>query len=289
MASDPLGHVVQHPLHQVDADLGILTPAHKITILSDQIIMMIVAGLLLTLVVPFLLRRRSGGDPIERMVPKGWTNFFETVCQYLRKEVAEPVLGEHTDRFIRYVWSAFFFVLTVNLLGLLPIASISTFAKVHLGGTATGNIWVTATLALMTMVLMVFNGLRYGGLDYIKHFCPGPLALAPLLIPVEIIGLVAKTFALAVRLFANMIAGHILLGVLLGLIMTAGQAMGNSGGFAVGAVVVIGSVAISLLEVFVAFLQAFIFSFLTALFIGMSVNVHHEDHGHEAEAHASHH
>jgi F-type H+-transporting ATPase subunit a len=289
MASDPLGHVVQHPLHQVDADLGILTPAHKITVLSDQIVMMIVAGLLLTMVVPLLLRRRTDKDPIERMVPRGWTNFFETVCQYLRTEVAEPVLGEHTDRFIRYVWSAFFFVLTVNLLGLLPIASISSFAKIHLGGTATGNIWVTATLAIVTLVLMVANGLRFGGMAYIKHFCPGPVALAPLLVPVEIIGLIAKTFALAVRLFANMMAGHILLGVLVGLVMAAGQSLGTGGGLGIGVLVVAGATAISLLEVFVAFLQAFIFSFLTALFIGMSVNVHHEDHGHEAGAHGSHH
>ena len=142
----------------------------------------------------------------------------------------------HTDRFIKYVWSVFFFVLTVNMLGLLPIPSISAFFGIHLGGTATGNIWVTATLALMTLVLMVVNGLRFGGMDYIKHFCPGPLWLAPLLIPVEIIGLFAKTFALAVRLFANMIAGHILLGVLLGLILAAGQSLGTGGGLAVGAV-----------------------------------------------------
>ena len=289
MASDPLGHVVQHPIHQVVADLGVLTPAQKITVMSDQIIMMIVAGLLLTILVPLVLRKRSGSDDLERLVPKGWTNFFETVCEYLRKEVAEPVLGPFTDRFIRYVWSAFFFVLTVNLLGLLPIASISSFAKIHLGGTATGNIWVTATLAVVTLVLMVVNGLRFGGMSYIKHFCPGPLLLAPLLVPVEIIGLIAKTFALAVRLFANMMAGHILLGVLVGLVLSAGQSLGMGGGLGIGVLVVSGSVAISLLEVFVAFLQAFIFSFLTALFIGMSVNVHHEDHGHEAAAHAQHH
>ena len=209
MASDPLGHVVQHPIHQVVADLGVLTPAQKITVMSDQIIMMIVAGLLLTIVVPLVLRKRSGSDDLERLVPKGWTNFFETVCEYLRKEVAEPVLGAHTDRFISYVWSAFFFVLTVNLLGLLPLQSLSALFGQHLGGTATGNIWVTATLAVLTLVMMVVNGLRFGGMAYVKHFCPGPLWLAPLLVPVEIIGLGAKTFALAVRLFANMIAGHI--------------------------------------------------------------------------------
>lgn len=283
-ADNPLSHVVQHPLAQIDADLGFLTPGHKITVLSDQILMMIVAGLLLTALVPVLVRRRAGSDAIGRLVPTGWANFFEVVCQYLRKEVAEPVLGRHTDRFIAYVWSAFFFVLTVNLLGLLPIAPLSAFAGTHLGGTATGNIWVTATLAVLTLVLMVINGLRFGGIDYVKHFCPGPIALAPLLVPVEIIGLVAKTFALAVRLFANMMAGHILLGVLVGLILSAGTTLGTGGGLGIAILVVAGAVAISLLEVFVAFLQAFIFSFLTALFIGMSVNVHHEHHD-AAEAH----
>ena len=114
--------------------------------------------------------------------------------------------------------------------------------------------------------------------------------MAPLLVPVEIIGLIAKVFALAVRLFANMIAGHILLAVLLSFIMAAG-AKSTGLGLGVGLLVVSGSVAINLLELFVAFLQAFIFTFLTTLFIGMSVVLHHDDHhaaphdGHEAAAH----
>jgi len=282
---NPLGHVVQHPIRQVDADLGILTPEHKITLLSDHIVMMMVAAILLVVFVPLLVRRRAGQDAIGRLVPRGWANFFEVVCQYLRKEAVEPVLGAHTDRFIPYIWSIFWFLLTVNLLGLLPIQPLAAFAHLHLGGTATGNIWVTATLAVLTLLMMVFNGLRFGGMAYIKHFNPGPWWLFWLLIPVEIIGLFAKIFALAVRLFANMIAGHILLGVLVGLILTAGTAMGAAGGLGIAVVVVGGAVAVSLLEVFVAFLHAFIFSFLTALFIGMSVNVHH-DHHEEAAAHS---
>jgi F-type H+-transporting ATPase subunit a len=285
-AENPLSHIVQHPFAgaQVDASLGFLTPEHKITLLSDQITMMILGGLLLVALVPVLVRRRAGRDAIGRLVPTGWANFFETVCQYLRKEAVEPVLGAHTDRFIPYVWSAFFFLLTVNLLGLLPIAPLARFGGWHLGGTATGNIWVTGTLAFLTLIMMVVNGLRFGRLDYLKHFCPGPLWLAPLLIPVEIIGLFAKIFALAVRLFANMIAGHILLGVLFGLILTAGTALGSGVGLLIGLVVVAGALAVSLLEVFVALLHAFIFSFLTALFIGMSVNVHHDHHEPEGAA-----
>ena len=211
------------------------------------------------------------------MVPTGAANGLEAVCEYLRKEVAEPALHEHTDRFIKYIWSVFFFVLTVNILGLLPIPAVSNLFGTHLGGTATGNIWMTATLAIVTMVMMVINGLRLGGKAYLAHFCPGPIWMAPLLVPVEIIGLIAKVFALAVRLFANMIAGHILLAVLLSFIMAAG-AKSTGLGLGVGLLVVAGSVAINLLELFVAFLQAFIFTFLTTLFIGMSVVFHHDDH-----------
>jgi F-type H+-transporting ATPase subunit a len=286
LASDnPLSHVVQHALVQKDVATSLLTPEGKITLLSDQITMMIVGGLLLTLFVPLLVRRRRGKDEIGRLVPAGFANAFEAICQYLRKEVAEPALQEHTDRFVKYIWSAFFFVLTVNLLGLLPVPAISSLVHVHLGGTASGNIWMTATMAILTGVLMVWNGLRLGGRHYLAHFCPGPLWLAPLLIPVEIIGLLSKIFALTIRLFANMIAGHILLAVLLGFILSAFHGIGTVGGFAVAVPVVITSVAITMLEVLVALLQAFIFTFLTSLFIGMSVVFEHEEHEPGAAAH----
>jgi F-type H+-transporting ATPase subunit a len=286
----PLEHVVQHPLIEVPAHLGPLTPNGTITVFSDQIAMIILAGLLLVALVPMLVKRRRGGSGVDAMVPTGAANGLEAVCEYLRKEVAEPALHEHTDRFIKYIWSVFFFVLTVNILGLLPIPVVSNLFGTHLGGTATGNIWMTATLAIVTMMMMVINGLRLGGKAYLAHFCPGPIWMAPLLVPVEIIGLVAKVFALAVRLFANMIAGHILLAVLLSFIMAAG-AKSTGLGLGVGLLVVSGSVAINFLELFVAFLQAFIFTFLTTLFIGMSVVLHHDDHhagpqeGHEAAAH----
>jgi len=282
----PLEHVVQHPLVEQPAKVGPLTPDGKITVFSDQIAMMVLAGLLLVALLPLMVKRRRSKTGIDSMVPSGSANMLEAICDYLRKEVAEPVLHEHTDRFIKYIWSVFFFVLTLNILGLLPIPVISNLFHTHLGGTATGNIWVTATLALMTMAMMVVNGIRLGGMDYIAHFAPGPIWLKPLLALVEIIGLVAKIFALAVRLFANMIAGHILLAVLLSFILAAG-AKSTGLGLGIGAVVTLGSVAITLLELFVAFLQAFIFTFLTTLFIGMSVVLHHDEHegghGHEHE------
>ena len=284
----PLEHIVQHPLVERPANVGMLTPDGKITVFSDQIAMIALAGILLIALVPMLIRRRRGSAGVDAMVPAGSANMLEAVCDYLRREVAEPVLHEHTDRFIKYIWSVFFFVLTINILGLLPIPAVSNLFGTHLGGTATGNIWMTATLAIITMFMMVINGLRIGGKSYLAHFCPGPLWLAPLLVPVEIIGLIAKVFALAVRLFANMIAGHILLAVLLSFIMAAGS-ISTAFGLGIGAIVVSGSVAINLLELFVAFLQAFIFTFLTTLFIGMSIVFHHDEHeaahGHGAEAH----
>lgn len=294
-AGNPLSHVVDHALYSVPHDLseslgpigGMLTPKGQITVMSAQISMLITAAVLLVLFFPVAVRKRRGEGEIDGQVPTGWANFIETVCQYLRKEVAEPSLGEYTDRFIKYIWSVFFFILTVNLLGLLPIPAITPLFGTHLGGTATGNIFMTGAMAVLTMLMMVVNGLRLGGTHYLAHFCPGPLWLAPLLVPVELIGLVAKIFALSIRLFANMMAGHILLAVLVGFILSAGTAMGTMGGLAIALPVVLGSTAITLLEVFVAFLQAFIFTFLTTLFIGMSVVFHHEDHG-DGHGHGDH-
>lgn len=283
--ANPLSHVVPHPLRQEALDLGPLTPHGVVTVLSDQILMMIAAGVLLCLFLPLLVRRRQDGSETGSMVPKGFASFIEMICEYFRNQVALPILGkEHGDRFVKYIWSVFFFILTMNLLGILPIAPVVAPWGLHLGGTATGNIWVTGTLAVTTLVMMVWNGLRFGGTAYLAHFAPGPIWLAPLMVPLELIGLVAKTFALAVRLFANMLAGHVLLAVLVSMILMAGETLGTVGGFAIAVPVVVGSIAINFLEIFVAFLQAFIFTYLTVVFIGLSVNVHHEGHE-EAAAH----
>ena len=287
-SSNPLTHVVQHPY--IEVPFAFLWTKEQ-TILSNQIVMMFLAAVLLIVLLPRVVRTRQSGSDVDRLTPAGSHNFIESICQYLRKEVAEPALGRHTDRFIKYIWSAFFFILTVNLLGLVPFDAVAYFVTgmpdhpLHIGGTATGNIYTTGALAVCTLVMMVSNGLRLGGKAYLAHFCPGPVYMAPLMVPVELLGLVAKIFALAVRLFANMMAGHILLAVLVGFTASA-FAAGAALGIVVTIPVIIGSVAINLLELFVAFLQAFIFTFLTTLFIGMSVNVHHEGHEHE-EGHAA--
>lgn len=274
-ASDPLTHVLSHPL---------ITLEDGTVVLDNHIVMQVVATVLtLGLIISaFRSRAHAGGSEVEAMVPKGSANFFEAICNYLRNEVARPALQQYTDRFIPYIWSVFFFILFCNLLGMIPInAFLGLFMAhpPHIGGTPTGNIKVTATLAIFTMLMMVVNGLRLGGKHYLAHFCPGPLWLAPLLVPVEIVGLFAKIFALTVRLFANMMAGHILLATLIGFATVMSGVIGI--GIAIPSI--LGAVAISMLEIFVALLQAFIFTFLTALFLGQSIVFHHDDSGHAAE------
>ncbi len=295
-AVNPMDHVYQwvyQRAHITNSD-SVFTPDGQITVVSNHIVMQIIAALLLMLLIPMFARVRASGDAIQDMTPCGLGNFFETICAYLRDSVARPALGEHTDRFITYIWTAFFYILFVNLLGLLPLEPLTralvkgVYPNAHhgIGGSATGNIWVTGSLATMTLVILFVNGIRLGGVHYLAHFCPGPLWLAPLLVPVEIVGLVAKIFALTVRLFANMVAGHVLLAVLMSFITLSYTGLGAAAATGIGIVVVLVSVAFNLLEIFVAFLQAFIFTFLTALFIGQAVVIHHQ-HEHEDEhAHA---
>ena len=219
---------------------------------------------------------------MEALVPRGSANFFEAICSYLRNEVAKPNLGPYADRFVPYVWSVFFFILFCNLVGLLPLdAVLGLFMShpPHIGGTPTGNIYVTATLAIFTMIMMVVNGLRLGGMHYLAHFSPGPLWMAPLMIPVEIIGLFAKIFALTIRLFANMMAGHVLLATLI----SFATVLPGLAGLGVAIPALLGAVAITMLELFVAFLQAFIFTFLTCLFLGQSIVFHHDEQEHAPE------
>jgi F-type H+-transporting ATPase subunit a len=282
-SGSPLNHVVDHRYAKIGEGLS------GFTVLSYHIVMEMVAALLLMWVLIRVMRRQRTDNIISELTPRGMRNALEAVCAYLRNEVAYPALQQHTDRFIPFLWSVFFFVLVCNLLGVVPLEPLTKVLPLGfaVGGTPTGNIWTTGTLSFCTLVMIVVNGLRFGGLAYLAHFCPGPLWLAPLLVPVEIIGLIAKIFALTVRLFANMIAGHILLAVLLSFIGMAGGALGALGGIAIAIPVVLGSVAINFLEIFVAFLQAFIFMFLTTIFISQAVMLHH-DHEEEHEGHEKH-
>jgi F-type H+-transporting ATPase subunit a len=281
--SNPLTHVVDHAWAKVGHD----GPLNTFTLISNHIIMMIVAAVLLVICLPRLIRVQESGDEVRRMTPRGGRNVIETICEMLREFVARPNLGPYTDRFMPYLWTAFFFILTCNLLGLLPLEPITKPIFGHgIYGTATGNIYTTGTLAACTLVMVIANGLRIHGMAYVKHFFMGPFPINCLIAALEVFGLLVKCVALAIRLFANMLAGHILLGVLLSFIAMAGAASTALALLLVAPFVVLGSVAITLLEIFVAFLQAFIFTFLTAVFIGLAVNIHGEgehEHGHEHE------
>lgn len=269
--NNPLPHVLDHPRHQEG----------MFTLWSNHIIMLIAAGILVCLVMRLAVRRKRTGDEVDQLTPSGFGNAVEGICQFIRDFVARPNLGEHTDRFIPYLWTCFFFILSCNLLGLLPLEPLTKpFFDYPVYGTATANPLVTGTLAICTLLMIVVNGLRINGMDYVKHFFMGPFPINLLIAFLEVVGLIVKAAALMIRLAANMTAGHILLAVLLSFIGMAGKA-GAGVGFFVAVPTVIGSVAINMLEIFVAFLQAFIFTFLSAVFIGQAVNIHHDDHHEE--------
>ncbi len=273
-ADDPLLHIVDH-WHHTEAG----TP-----IISNHIIMMIIAALLLLAVfLPMARRYRENKE----LVPTGRSNFFEAIMLYMRDEVVKPTLGHATDRFMPLLWTLFFFILFMNLLGLLPLDVLT--AKIPGGpyyGTPTANIYVTGALALVSFVVIQVAGIRANGLGgYLHHFLGGaPVYMAPIIVVVEIMGTIIKPVALAIRLMANMTGGHLLIAVLIGLTALAYEALGTAGGTGISIVIVIGAVAIMCLELFVAFLQAYIFTFLTALFIGLLV-VHEE---HDESHHGDH-
>lgn len=227
---------------------------------------------------------------------------IEVICLYLRDTVVRPLLHDRTDRFMPFLWTLFFFILVNNLLGLVPLTDVTHifdhFAGEHLlsgliGGTATQNLWVTGALAVVAAIVINFSGVRELGLGgYLKHLTAGtPAYLWPLMVPIEILGTIIKPVALALRLFANMTAGHILVAVLfmfagsgIGL-LEKGLGQGVLGG-GVTIISVVAAIAIYFLELFVAFLQAFVFFFLTSVFI--SQLSHHHDHEH-GDAHGHEH
>ncbi|HSZ55294.1 MAG TPA: F0F1 ATP synthase subunit A [Tepidisphaeraceae bacterium] len=271
-AVDPLEHVLDKP---------ILT-AHGVWLISNNLLGLFISAGLMLLIFPYITRAYRRGEH----VPTGTRNFFEAMLVYVREEIARPVLGEYTDQYLPFLWTLFFFILFNNLLGLLPLDVLTGWFLEPLGfhpygGTATANIYVTAALAIIAFVYWQVNGIRANGLGpYLKHFLAGaPLYLAPLMIPLEIVGSIIKPFALAIRLFANMFAGHMVLAVLLSFTAMA-FAAGAVLGWSISIVVVIGSVLMMFLELFVAFLQTYIFVFLTAMFIGqLVVHEHHHKEG----------
>ncbi|OZC01883.1 F0F1 ATP synthase subunit A [Rubricoccus marinus] len=199
-------------------------------------------------------------------------NMLETVIIYVRDEIARPNLGEKTSKYLPYLLTVFFFILICNLLGLVPF-----------GATATANISITVVLAVFTFIVTQLAGTK----DYWGHIFnpPGvPLALKPILIPIEFIGIFTKPFALAIRLFANLTAGHLVILNLIGIIFIISKTFGTGAGIGTGVAATFMVLFVYALEVLVAFIQAYVFTILSALFIGMASAEHEHDHDH-AEDH----
>jgi F-type H+-transporting ATPase subunit a len=262
---------------------------------------LIAAGLILAIFIP-LCRLAAKGD-----VPRGpWWNAFELLLTFIRDEVARPTLaapedhgehhgehhGDHHDEppdalprkdydvYVPFLWTAFLFVLFCNLLGMIPFM-----------GSPTASLWVTGAMAVCSFVMMHGAAIvKMGPVSYVKSLWPqldipfwwGAGWLLGLIIKlaifvIDLVGTFIKAGVLAVRLFANMFAGHMVLAMILFFIVLAGNVVGQTyaawGGITLASV--LGVFALSLLELFVAFLQAYIFTFLTALFMGMALHPQH--------------
>ncbi|HLV60636.1 MAG TPA: F0F1 ATP synthase subunit A [Fredinandcohnia sp.] len=224
--------------------------------ITRHLVIMWVAAAILVLVISLAARKR-------RLVPRGFYSMVEVIVSFIRDELAVKNIGkEEADRWVPFLATVFFFIFTLNLFGLLPYSA-----------TATGNISVTAGLALITFALTQYAGMRSQGVfGYWAGIVPHgvPVWLYPIMLPVELLGLLTKPFALAVRLFANMTAGGFVIYFLIGLIFMLGESLAP----VVAPVSVAFATAMFLLKMFVALLQAYIFTMLSALFIGMAAHPH---------------
>ena len=236
---------------------------------TKHVVMMLFAAVLLMIVMIGAARAHARHTHAVGR-PKGFAAGIEAMVLYLRNEVILPNVGHHGDAFVPFVLTLFFFILFANLLGLVPY-----------GSTATGNISVTATLAVITFIVVEISGMRAQGVHYLNTIfywntdlnIVMRVLMFIIMTPVEIIGKFTKPFALAIRLFANMTAGHIVVLALIGLFFGF---VGSGGmGAAVAVAPLAMAVAIMMLELFVAFLQAFIFSLLASVFIGQIREAHH--------------
>ena len=227
-----------------------------LSITRHVVMMWIAAALLLLAATAASAAARRSADP----VPRGWRNVFEVFIKYFRDEIARKLIGHEGDRYLPYLLTSFFFIWTCNLLGLVPGLA-----------TPTSNIGVTAGLAALAFLVIQGAGIRqYGLTKHIMNVVPGglPLWLYPIMIPVEILGILTKPFALCIRLFANMTAGHVVIIGLISLIFILKTAWAAT-------VSVPFTLFIFVLELLVCFIQAYIFTTLVATFIGMSVHPAH--------------
>ena len=247
--------VQQYIMHHVTASHEWSLPFVRLELpgpLTNHAIMLFMGGLILVALFGLFYRRGA-------LVPHGLSNLLEVFVLFIRDQIAIPSLGDADGRKLTPLFcSFFFFILCFNLMGLFPAFS-----------SATGDISVTAALAVVTLGFMIFGGIYKNGLlGFIKCFLPHgvPVPLLFLLGPIEFIGLIVRSAALAIRLFANMLAGHIVIFALLGLVVMFGW---------VALPAVILTIGIYFLEMFICFLQAYIFTLLSAIFMGQ---LYHPEH-----------
>ena len=247
--------VMSYVMHHVTDSQHWALPFLDITLppwISLHGVMLIIGAILLVALFAFAFRRPTPA-------PHGLANLLEVLVKFVRDQIAIANLGEEDGRKMApLLCTFFFFILMLNLMGLVPL-----FA------TATGNVNVTAGLALVTLAVMIFGAIYKNGVmgflhAFVPHGVPWPILIV--LVPIEFMGMFIKAFALTIRLFANMFAGHIVIFSLIGLVVTYGA-------FALPAIGL--ALAIYLLEILVAFLQAFVFTLLSAMFIAQ---IHHPAH-----------
>jgi F-type H+-transporting ATPase subunit a len=270
-AEDP-GAIVTETLHHVQDsnyieffgfhfDLPHLSLMGYDISITKNVVMMWIVSILLLAIFTACARKKSLA-PIGRFL-----NFFESFILFVRDEMVYKIMGpEAGRRYLPFFLTQFFFILFCNLLGLIPY-----------GATATGNLAVTGGLALITLVIIQVGGMvEQGFFTYIKNIVPPgiPLWLYPIMVPVEIMGQFTKPFALTIRLFANMTAGHIVVLSLLSLIFIF-KTFGTGVAYAISGPVLFFVLFIDVLEIFVALIQAYIFTFLSILFIGASIHPEH--------------
>jgi len=369
-AKDPLGHNYDYPILSINGW----------AILTNHMLMMIGVTIFMLWWLPRVGRSVDTGSTgtSHDYVTKGWfAHMVEVICVFFRDDIARPVMGHFTDRYIPFIWTIFFFILFNNLIGLFPLMDITALAaeafsggdEAHpaqveaaepsgsaegeehiahaqgeepahaeehsesaetggdaahagehhvikwgpfvlfqdlrqeetashfhgIGGTPTGNIAVTGALAILAIIAVIGAAIsNLGVVGFLHHLTlDAPVALWPLTVFLEVVGLAAKTFALMVRLFANMTAGHVMLAALVGFASMAwnGFVHPPAGEFSIGGLIgfvpvsiasIAFATAIGVLEVLVAFIQAFVFAFLTTMFISMFLPHEHE-HEHEHE------
>ena len=234
-------------------------------ILNVSVTKNVASMILSVLLLFFILRKVSLSYKSKKAAPKGIQSFLEPLILFVRDDIIKSSIGPKHKKYTVFLLTVFFFILTNNLLGLTPGAA-----------NVTGNISVTLVLSLFTFIIITVSANK----GYWKHLIkpPGtPLALLPIMIPIEIFGVFTKPFALMIRLFANITAGHIIIFSLISLIFVASNNGENVvAGWAVAPLSVLFVLFIFLIEILVAFLQAYIFTLLSAVFIGLAVK--EEDH-----------